>query len=143
MRTLQKNKQKMYYSLVLGEVEEYEYDEQGHKIPIYTDSEGIVHYQLTGEKITGYSLPTEFLANFSMSGGESEATSFGLDLSAYDAVITTTIGALPLTEGSVVWKKSTPEYNEDYAKASTADYKVVKVADTLNVTKYVLKAQVK
>lgn len=143
MRTLAKNKQTMYYALLIGEMDEYEYDDEGKKIPIYTDSEGVVHYKLTGEKVLAYSHPIEFKANFSMSGGEVEAESFGLSIADYDAVIVPD-RKVPISETSIVWKNTTPTMkNEDYADETTADFKVVKKPETLNVTKFVLKAIVK
>lgn len=146
MRTLKRNEVKMYYALLIGEDDEYELDEDGNKIPLYTDSEGNVIYQMTGEKVLVYSDPVEFYANFSMSGGETEAVQFGIDVSNYDAVISTVLGSLPLAETSLIWHQNEPEYRDadkTILNANSADFRVVKIADTLNVRKYVLKAVVK
>ena len=78
MRTLNKNKTKLYYALYDGEVPIYDYyeDEDGNRIPIDT-----------GETTIGYENPVEFYGNISLSGGESEAKEFGIDVSAYDSVL--------------------------------------------------------
>lgn len=146
MRTLQKNKIKMKYALLIGEQDEIALDDDGNPIINYIDDDGNVYYQYTGEKELIYSEPTEFSANFSMSGGESEAVSFGIDISAYDAVITTVKNTLPISETSLIWVENEVVYKDiDKTKimANSADYKVTKVSNTLNVTMYVLKAMVK
>lgn len=146
MRTLQKNKIKMKYALLTDVKDEIALDDNGNPIINYIDEDGKVYYQYTGEKELVYSQPVEFDANFSMSGGESEAVSFGIDISAYDAVITTQKNTYPISETSLIWVESEVGYkdiNKTKIMANSADYKVTKVSNTLNVTKYVLKAMVK
>ena len=41
MRTLQQNKQKLFYSLLMGEQPVYELDDEGNKIIAYIDDFGI------------------------------------------------------------------------------------------------------
>lgn len=136
MRTLAKNKQKMYYSLQIGEVPILQY---------YTDEEGnrfLVGE--TGEYKIGYGEPVEFFGNIAMSGGESEAVEFGLDMSQYSAVLIVDKGLLPIDETSRIWHTTEPVMNDDgTVDEFTADYSVVKLSPSLNVDKYVLKKVVK
>lgn len=135
MRTLKKNKQKMYYSILLGEVPVYEYytDSEGNKIPIDT-----------GEKELSYKKPSSFRGNIAMSGGESEAVEFGIDKSQYSAVLTMDKGELPIDETSLIWFETKPVVGSDgKANQFSADYKVVKIIPSLNSVRYLLNKVVK
>lgn len=135
MRTLNRNKQKMFYSLYLGETPIYD---------SYIDADGVEHKIDTGEKKSSYSMPTVFYGNIAMSGGESEAVEFGLNLADYQAVLIMAKNTLPIDETSLIWLNTTPQYNTDGTPDQyTADYSVVKVSPSLNVDKYVLKKVVK
>ena len=144
MRSLKKNKQKLYYSLFIEERPKYALDENGEKIVEYVDSEGNEYYRETGDTERVYSLPIEFLGNIAMSSGEVEATEFGLNVADYEAVLIVDKGLLPIDETSVIWHESEPKikFNE-YAVASSADYSIIKLSPSLNVDKYVLKKNVK
>lgn len=175
MRCLKKNKQKMFYALYDELRPVYATDEDGNIVyEHYTDSDGNwIYYldengekipMLTGETQVGYIGPVSFYGNIAMSGGEAEAKEFGLDLSAYDAVLITKKGELPIDETSLLWSDSAVGYrdspflrypsNQLYPDTSTypfqpdidpstADYQVVKVSKSINFTKYILKAIVK
>ena len=135
MRMLNRNKQKMYYALYGKEVPIYDYyiDSEGNEIPLETGETKIV-----------YENPVEFLGNISLSGGESEAVEFGLNLADYEAVLVVAKNTLPINETSRIWHNTEPTYNEDgTVNESSADYKVVKVSPSLNVDKFVLKKIVK
>lgn len=139
MRTLAKNKQKMYYALQSGEVPIYETDEDGNIKYITIDGEQVPVE--TGEYELGYSEPVEFFGNIALSGGDSEVVEYGIDTSAYDATLVTNKGAVPLTETSLIWFQSEVGY-KDTAKAivdgNTADYRVLAVKPSLNEAKYIL-----
>lgn len=139
MRTLAKNKQKMYYALQSGEVPIYEYDEDGNIKYITIDGEQVPVE--TGEYELGYSEPVEFFGNIALSGGDSEVVEYGIDTSAYDATLVTDKGAVPLTETSLIWFQSEVGY-KDTAKTivdgNTADYRVLAVKPSLNEAKYIL-----
>lgn len=140
MRTLKKNKQKLKYSLQLGEIPVYETDEFGNIVYVEVDGKRIPVE--TGEKELAYSIPVDFKANIAMSGGRAESEEFGIDLSAYDAVIICNKNELPVTETSLIWFKNEVGYKDLEKKIvdeKTADYSVVKVSESLNQTKYVLK----
>ena len=146
MRTLLKNKQKLKYSLYLGNQPEFVYDEQGKPIVEYVDADGKEYYRETGNKIPMYSEPVEFLGNISLSGGESREVEFGVDLSAYDAILVMNKGELPISETSLIWHESEIAY-KDIAKTQiepkSADYGVARVSPSLNQTKYLLEKVVK
>lgn len=141
MRTLARNKQKMYYSLYLGQEPKYALDENGMKIVSFIDEEGNVYYEEIGDPINIYSQPVIFYGNIAMSGGESEAKEFGIDVSAYDAVLLMDKNTLPIDETSLIWHKNEP--TEVVVKKEHADYTIVKLSPSLNQDKYVLKAVVK
>lgn len=148
MRCLRKNKQKMYYSLLIGETVVYARDKNGNKIVDWTDTTtGEVHYRETGSKKNIYSAPVAFKGNIAMSGGDVDRAEFGVDMAKYEAVLVTNKDYIPLTETSILWYKTTPvTYTEDekvYADASSADYKVLKVSPSLNVDRYILDKVVK
>ena len=129
MRCLGRNKRKLKYSLLV-DTETIEIEVKGKKIK-------------TGEDMNIYSDPIEFLANFSMSGGDAQAVEFGVDLSQYDATITTQKGLIPITETSLIWFESEPIFKDGRVDPKSADYKVVKLNPTLNFDKYILKRLVK
>lgn len=135
MRMARVNKQKMHYALYGKEVPIYDY---------YTDSEGNKIPLDTGETKITYENPVEFFGNIALSGGESEAVEFGLNLADYEAVLVMTKNTLPIDETSRIWHNTEPTYNEDgIVNELSADYTVVKVSPSLNVDKFVLKKVVK
>lgn len=135
MRMARVNKQKMHYALYGKEVPIYDYytDSDGNKIPLDT-----------GETKITYENPVEFFGNIALSGGESEAVEFGLNLADYEAVLVMAKNTLPIDETSRIWHNTEPTYNEDgTVNEVSADYTVVKVSPSLNVDKFVLKKVVK
>lgn len=156
MRTLEKNKIEMYYSVPLGEAPIYEKDENGNYIvDTYTDSEGQVYeyYRETGEKKTYYATPVKFFANKANSGSNSQETEYGLTVADYSAVIATTKGAFDIKDGTLIWDKSEIVQGEEQTieidgktytttdpVKESSDYMVVKCSDSVNETRYYLKA---
>lgn len=135
MRMLNRNKQKMHYALYGKEVPIYDY---------YTDSEGNKIPLDTGETKITYENPVEFFGNIALSGGESEAVEFGLNLADYEAILVMAKNTLPIDETSRIWHNTEPTYNEDgTVNELSADYTVVKVSPSLNLDKFVLKKVVK
>jgi len=135
MRTLNKNKQTLYYA------------NQDKIVPIYeeyTDDDGNTYPLDTGETKLVYGEPIKFKGNIAMSGGETEAQEFGLDISSYEAILIVPKNTLPITETSLIWHNTEPKYNADgTVDGDSADYTVVKVSPSLNFDKYVLKKVVK
>lgn len=135
MRTLKKNKQQMYYSVLLGEYPVYDYyvDSDGNRIPIST-----------GESKLRYDAPKVFEGNIAMSGGESEAVEFGVNKSDYSAVLVVDKGELPIDETSLIWFESEPVAgSEENISTSSADYTVTKIIPSVNGVRYLLKKVVK
>lgn len=144
MRLLRKNKQKMKYSLQVGEVPIYERDEDGNIIYIEVDGQKVPVE--TGETEIGYSNPVEFMGNIAMSGGEAEAKSFGVDISEYDAVLLMEKDKIPIDETSLIWHMSEVEYIDEQntvVDRKSADYSIKRVQPSLNFTRYLLKRTVK
>ena len=135
MRTLNKNKQKMYYA------------NQDKEVPImetYYDDEGNAYEYDTGETKLVYGEPIEFKGTIAMSGGEAEAQEFGLNLADYEAVLVVDKNTLPITETSLIWHNSEPtKDDEGYTDEYSADYRIVKPSPSLNIDKFVLKKVVK
>ena len=148
MRCLKKNKQKMYYSLLVGETPIYALDEHGNKKIDWTDTEtGEVHYVETGSKMLLYSEPVLFCGNIAMSGSDVDRVEFGVSEAKYEAVLVMTKGEIPITETSLLWFQTEPTTKVvegvTYADDSTADYRVLKVSPSLNEDRYILDKVVK
>ena len=132
----------MWYALRDTEIPVYERDENGNVI--YIDVDGVQVAVEAGGTDTGYGSLTEFYGNIAMSGGESQAAEFGLDLSQYSAVLVVPRGLLPIDETSVIWHTTEPKINGDgMVDEHTADYTVVKCSPSINVDKYILQKVVK
>lgn len=158
MVSLRRNQINMKYSVLLGESVTYKTDSDGNIIyDSYTDSDGTVyHYPIeTGSSEEIYSTPTDFMASFSMSGSDAEATEYGLSTADYEAVLSCQKGAYPIIEGALIWVSSEVEsiYNEEVEieidgqtyttiapKKISADYTVIKSSTSLNEDRYILKA---
>lgn len=119
MRTLERNKQTIYYAL-------YE-----DKTPIEDE-----YGNETGEYTLVYSEPKEFMLNVSSARGESYTRHFG-DYVDYDKVMVTTDLSVPITETSLLWIDTLPVI-EDGENAIPHDYIVKKVARSLNSISYVI-----
>lgn len=148
MQTVRRNQTKMLYSLYLSQsdVMDFYEDEEGNRYPIPT-----------GEKEPVFSTPQEMRANLSMSGGEAEAREYGLSVADFSAIALYSLDAYPIVEGAYIWVNSPVIYEYEgeeievddgkggkvWTKAplfTSADYKVVRVADSLNFTKVILKS---
>ena len=135
----------MKYALQNAEIPIYQTDDDGN-ILYYEDSEGNKIPLETGETEIGFGEPVSFLSSLAMSGGEAEAQEFGLSISDYNATLLCQKGAYPIVEGSLIWTKSEVEYKDtdnEIIDPVSADYEVIKVSESLNFVKYVLKAVVK
>lgn len=137
MRSLRKNKQKLWYSLYEESIPIYETDENGE----------ILYTEINGEKIpiiieerAGYTKPVLFCTNISAARGDSQTDMFGIALD-YTKSISTTDMNLPIVEGSLIWQETEPKCNADgLIDDLSADYKVVAVARSPNNVVYAVKA---
>lgn len=139
---LKQNKQRLFYSLQIGEIPIYETDFDGNIK--YIEVDGVQVPVESGETEIGYGEPQEFFASISMSGGEAEAQEYGLSLSDYSSVCVCEKDKYPIVEGSLIWHKSgiRTKSNGNIDKTS-ADYVVLKSSPSLNVDKFILAAVVK
>lgn len=142
MRTLDKNKSQMWYALHRESEDIYKLDEHGNKIIVYVDESTIpptVYYEKVGHTKEGYSEPVEFYGNIAFNkSGEAETTEFGVSLAEYEATVTVSKDLLPIDETSLIWTHTPLTDGDGYAVESDADFKVLKVVPSLNVTKYLL-----
>lgn len=129
MRSLEINKQAIYYSLY------------GGKSPVL-DDEG----NETGEYVTTYSNPIKFKIRVSPCKGRADEEVFGTVLD-YDRTMSTTDKKFPIDEHSRLWLDSIPELNTDGTLKLDAngqpltphDYKVVGVSKDLNEWMFAVK----
>jgi len=133
MRTLNRNKQLLYYALLDGSTAETDSETMTVDGETVSINEG--GYEMT------YESPVDFMASISFSGGEAVEAEFGYDVSAYDAIIVADKGYLPITKTSLIWYETeAPTGTND---GSTADYTVVATNNSLNQFKALLKKRVK
>ena len=146
MRTLARNMQKLKYALLLGDMPEYELDENGNKIVEFVMDDGTVIYRETGGRVNQWSTPLDFLANIAQSGGEAEAMAFGFSVSDFDASVIVAKCTVDLPIGTLIWHNSKPKYRdaeETMLDEKSADYRILRALDSINFTRYLLKAVVK
>lgn len=148
MRCMRRNKQKLYYALLIGTQPEYELDSEGNKIIDYVDEEtGDVFYVETGTNKPVYSPAVEFKGNIAFAGADLLRQEFGISDENYEAVLVLNKGQIPITETSLIWYQTTPktitEDDEVYADDSTADYRVLRAVPSLNNDRYMLAKIVK
>lgn len=144
MRTLNKNKQTLYYSNQIGKQPIYQRDASGNIK--YMTIDGTRVPMESGQYEMGYTLPIKFEGNIVLSGGESQSVEFGVDVSAYDAVLILNKGELPLSETSLIWQKSKFAYKDSahtIIEPNSADYRVTKPIPSLNGSRYLLTRIVK
>lgn len=150
MRTLRKNKQKLFFSTYSKGEPIYQKDASGNIIQdTFTDNDGRIYTypKEIGHTSPGYTLPVELWGNISMtaSSGDAEAREFGIDISQYSATLVCDKNAYELDETSIVWFQNEVGYL-DPAKTqvapNTADYTIAKIIKSLNYTKYLLQRTV-
>ena len=127
MRSLRKNKQRMYYSLYRAAEEVYE--EEGTSVRTIIDEE-------TGEEIpveigtqkAVFLPPQEFYANITSNLNEMHIKAYGVDQSSIYSRIIADKGQLPLKVGSIIWRESPIQWDDELKripKQASADYVVV------------------
>lgn len=140
----------MWYSLqgeIIPEEEKYltYIDADGNEV-FYLDDDGNKIPKDDGESDIGYLEPKEMKASiaFSSSNKEAEAQEYGLSLADFDASIITSKDLYPLTETSLIWLNSEPQYRSDgLVDDKSADFRVVAKKPSLNFDKYLVKKLVK
>ena len=144
MRTCRKNKQRLMYALYNGVAEpEIVTDRDGN--PMF-DDDGNYIYDSSSTTDIRYSDPVEFFGNiaFSKGSGEADGEAYGISLSDYDSTLIMIKGEIPIDETSLIFKDSTPEYDDNgNLLRDSADFTVIKVQPSLNTVVYLLKRIVK
>jgi hypothetical protein len=148
MRCLLKNKQTIYYALLLDTVPIYKLDSEGNKIVDYVDEEtGTTYYVETGVKMPLYSPAVKFKGNIAFAGADLLRQEFGISDERYEAVLVLNKDQIPITETSLIWYETEPTtktYDEkEYADESTADYRVLRSVPSINNDRYILAKVVK
>ena len=136
METLMNNETKMKYSLCVGEIIDYERDASGNII--YETIDGVVTPVESGSH-SGYLIVNDFEANISFGGVTTEAE-YGLNVTDYDASIVTNLNQFPFDERTIIFVNSTPIISNNEVQKESADFIVKAVRNSLNQTKYLLKA---
>lgn len=115
MRSLERNKQKMYYANLTGKTELI--DEYGN---------------VTGQYAIQYTEPLLLRANVSPAKGERSTVQFGIEL-GYDKIVC--VDRLPagMTESSIMWIDSAEELEVSEATVPH-DYIVKRIAKSINST---------
>lgn len=136
MRTLLRNKRKMYYSLFSSKSMVYATDSDGNII--YDEIDGVSVARKTGSYTSGYNTPVEFNGNITGKGGVANPVEYGTSLD-YDATLTMTKDEIPITENSLIWYENEPSYDDDgNVDIKTANYRVKRVPPSLNDVVYLL-----
>lgn len=121
MRSLKKNKQKLYYATYSDEIPVYETDDDG-KIK-YTKVDGELIPIPIGT-MAGYNKPVVFYANISAGKGDVQADVFGSSVD-YSRTISTCDMDCPITKLTRLWIGCEPQYNEDGSvNGDSANYEV-------------------
>lgn len=117
MRSLQRNKQTIWYRLLTGDLEPItETDEWGNVLD-------------TGENTQQYSDPVELKINVSQATGAAITEQFG-NLDNYDKVLVTTQMDCPINGTTLLYIDTTP--TQTNGKWSPHDYVVRRVAKSIN-----------
>lgn len=140
MMTLRSNKQKMKYSLFVSSTQEYELDEDGNIVYVEVDGEMIP--VKVGETEEHYATPVDFKACITSELNELHMKAFGVDQSSIYSTLTCKKGYLPLEAGTLIWRESKVEWEDEaqtIPKADSADYTVCGVMlEGLEVDLYLL-----
>ena len=138
MRMCRKNKQRMMYALYKGKAEKkYLVDRDGNYI---LDAKGHRIEDKSSVNKPAYDEPVAFAGNISFASGESEAEAYGVSVGDYDSKLHMLKGEIPISETSLIFKESTPQYDKSgNLDRESADFTVVKVQPALNTVTYLLK----
>lgn len=128
MRGLKRNQQNLYYQLYSSHIPVYETDLDDNIIYDPVTGEPL----LTGDYTVGYADPVKFRANVSPARSEAQTEPFGVNTD-YDKVICSCELTLPIDELSQIFVDRKP------ADGKGADYKVVKVARSINSVLFAIK----
>ena len=132
MRTLRRNKSNLYYSLYKESDTAYLLDDNGNIVYEEVDGEQV---PVEIENVPTYEAPVPFKGYIQFKGGEEEAMAFGVSVGSYTHILIMRKGEIPITETSLIFINEPQEVTEN-----SADYKVYRVAPSLNFVTYLLKS---
>lgn len=118
MRTLKRNKRKVWYALYSSKVELK--DEYGYR---------------TGEYGKGYTDPVALWINVSPASGNASVEPFGTNLD-YTHIMVTTDMECPIDEESILWVGISPTKN---GQSVPNNYRVIRVAKSVNGISYAIR----
>ena len=122
MRSLARNKQKIYYALYSGKTEVR--DEWGN---------------LTGEPQLSYGTPTEYHINVSAARGTAEVEQFGINANYTKTMVTNDLSC-PITETTRLWINREPSVTVGEVTTDIPhNYVVVSVARSINSITYAIR----
>ena len=124
MRSLNRNKQKIYYSLYSS------------KTPILDE-----YGNQTGEYETTYATPVALDINVSAARGTSDVEQFGINLNYTKSMVTNDL-TCPIDETSRLWVNKYPfvlDDNNNVVSITPHNYVVVSVAKSINSITYAIK----
>lgn len=134
MRTLQRNKSNLYYSLYTESTTAYLTDDDGNIV--YEEVDGEQVPVETGSNPPAFSTPVPFKGYIQFKGGEEEAMAFGVSVGSYTHLLIMRKGEIPIDETSLIFDHEP----QGEITENTADYKVYRVAPSLNFVTYLLKS---
>lgn len=122
MRSLMRNKQKIYYALY--DKKEIQRDEYGNE---------------TGEPVLTYHDPVKYHINVSAARGTADVEQFGINLNYSKTMVTNDVNC-PITETTRLWigKEATVTEN-NVTTVTPHNYVVVSVARSINSVTYAIK----
>ena len=132
MRCANRNKQILYYANIIDR----EASESTDKIIV----DGVEVSIDEGDYSSSYDVPEELIANITFSGNESTDVEFGVDRTAYDAVLISDLDQ-PISETSLIWFSNEPPIAIN--DGNTADFSVIAVKRSLNTFKAILTKRVR
>lgn len=135
MRLCKRNKSKLKYALYKEKEVVYETDDNGDIV--YIDVDGEPTPVETGNRPPHYDEPVEFKGYIQFKGGEDEAKAFGVSVDSYTHILVMRKDEIPITETSLIFDKSEPD-SEDMEHS--ADYRVERIAPSLNFVTYLLRS---
>lgn len=138
MRLCARNKQALKYALYKEKEPVYLTDDNGDVI--YEDIDGETVPVETGSNPPRYDDPVDFRGNIQFSSGEAQAYSFGVSTGDYEYVLYMRKGEIPITETSIIFYQSEPEYDNGVLVEKSADFRVIKVLPYLDFMAYLLKS---
>ena len=135
MRLCRKNKSKLKYALYKDKEVVYETDENGQII--WQDVDGELVPIETGSRPPRYLEPVEFKGYIQFKGGEDEAKAFGVSVDSYTHILVMRKDEIPITETSLIFDKTEPNPED---MEGSADYRVERIAPSLNFVTYLLRS---